>query len=401
MLTSGDGGKLSFSHLSLEGATCGTKDEGYTGYYKWACFRGAVAWGDAFVVLVPWASKQLVVLKHREARVPDVIVQTLTISPDDEDKCVEGQPCIHLPSQSFSNSEVHQSNVGWFGGGVAVGNSVYLAPAASLEVGVINFENGGPVFSTIEAAPGYNGAAAFEDKVFFAPGKIETPIGVLDTATNVFTTIKPDYPPFRKYPTNNKWSNHLYSGATAVGPWIFFAPLHADHVGVLHAQTHNFTTIDITTDSAENGITWDRTRPNRNIFSDAVTVGDRPFFVPYYGDDGRNETSYLSGPRYVAGGIGTLGCPPPPPPSNYVKTAEGQYCEDSTGYQDVTTEADCEAAASDLQIPWGNPWSGLNDHHYCLTDPARNKVFFNTAANAGHRNSNYASICRISRNDPA
>jgi len=192
---------------------------------------------------------------------------------------------------------------------------VYLAPFAATDVGVINFESGTPVFSTISLHPspfpydnlarqGYRGAAAFEGNIFFAPGNSETPVGMLDTVTNTFSRIPVNLPPLR-----DGWSNYMYSGATAVGPWIFFAPLHADHVGVLHAHTLNFTTIAITTPTATDGIDWDSVRKNRGLFSDAVAVGDRPFFVPYYGDGSKDANL-----RYAGGGIGTLGCPPPAPP---------------------------------------------------------------------------------------
>lgn len=390
MLTVGEGGGLSYSSLDLTDVRCPVKD---SNVYNWACFGGGVAWGDKYVVLVPYASKQLVVLEHREGEAPNVIVQEIAIVPsflpNQPDPCEsaagDGQPCVH--------ANIALARL--FVGGVAVGNSVYLAPFTATDVGVINFESGTPVFSTILARPGYRGAAAFEGKVFFAPTDSRTPIGMLDTVTNTFSMLPVILPPIP-----NGWSNYMYYGATAVGPWIFFAPLHADHIGVLHAHTLNFKIIAITTPTATDGINWNSVRANRGLFSDAVTVGDRPFFVPYYGHGYTNQ-------RYVGGGIGTLECPPPPPPplprsppppaappSDYVITAEGRYCEDA-GYQDVMSEADCKAAASDLQIQWaptGNPWSGPDDHHYCLT--ARNQVFFNSAGGAGQRKPTYASICR-------
>ena len=38
------------------------------------------------------------------------------------------------------------------------------------------------------------------------------------------------------------------------------------------------------TPPATDGIDWNSVRNDRDVFSGAVTVGDRPFFVPYYGD---------------------------------------------------------------------------------------------------------------------
>ena len=325
MLTDGEGGGLTFSSLDLTDVRC---PERYSGnYYHWACFRGGVAWGDKYVVLVPWASKQLVVLEHREGEAPNVIVQEIAIVPDEistligydrpnKDTCEsaagDGRPCVHVPWRVFDNNpSVRQDAVGWFGGGVAVGNSVYLAPNAVSDVGVINFESGAPVFSTISLNPapwpyhdlarlGYTGAASFEGKVFFAPATLETPIGMLDTDTNTFSRIP--LPPSIKS-RSSEGILYLFSGATAVGPWIFFAPARADHVGVLHAETLNFTTIDMATPTATDGIDWNSVRNDRDVFSGAVTVGDRPFFVPYYGDGAEGANL-----RYVGGGIGTIGC---------------------------------------------------------------------------------------------
>ena len=139
---------------------------------------------------------------------------------------------------------------------------------------------------------GYWGAASFEGKVFFAPANLETPIGMLDTDTNTFSRI-PLAPSIKS--RSSEGILYLFSGATAVGPWIFFAPARADHVGVLHAETLNFTTIDMATPTATDGIDWNSVRNDRDVFSGAVTVGDRPFFVPYYGDGAEGANL-----RYVA-----------------------------------------------------------------------------------------------------
>jgi len=57
------------------------------------------------------------------------------------------------------------------------------------------------------------------------------------------------------------------------------------------------------TPTATDGIDWNSVRNDRDVFSGAVTAGDRPFFVPYYGDGAEGANL-----RYVGGGIGTIGC---------------------------------------------------------------------------------------------
>ena len=67
----------------------------------------------------------------------------------------------------------------------------------------------------------YSSAVAVGDRVFFVPSW-EAEIGVLDVATDTFSTI-----------SITVTGNFKYAGAAAVGGHVFFAPGNADDIGVL------------------------------------------------------------------------------------------------------------------------------------------------------------------------
>jgi hypothetical protein len=119
----------------------------------------------------------------------------------------------------------------------AVGDAVYFAPANQNNVGVLNTTTN--VFTTIattgDAASGdgkYTGAAAVGDKVIFAPSA-KNNVGLLDTTTNVFTTIATTGAAISGCGDMACGAGSKYSGAAAVGDVVYFAPSSQNNVGVL------------------------------------------------------------------------------------------------------------------------------------------------------------------------
>ena len=129
-------------------------------------------------------------------------------------------------------------------GAVAVGTSVYFAPANEDNVGV--FDTDTNTLRTVATDVGsfkykYDGAAAVGNKIYFAP-YYQDNVGVLDTVSDVFSTVA----------MSGDAADGLqkYSGAVAIGARVFFAPYVQDNVGILDTGTNTFTTVATTGDEA-------------------------------------------------------------------------------------------------------------------------------------------------------
>ena len=161
---------------------------------------------------------------------------------------------------------------GSYAGAVAVGANVYFAPSNERDVGMFNTTS--QVFSYVAEVPGerssegltytekYNGAAAVGALVVFAPHHQDN-VGVLDTITNVFTTVAT---------TGDAASgNYKYRGAVAVGNIVYFAPSSQNNVGIFNTTSNTFSTVATTGVAASSG---------QSKYDGAVAVVGRCMLTP-------------------------------------------------------------------------------------------------------------------------
>ena len=80
--------------------------------------------------------------------------------------------------------------------------------------------------------------------------------------------------------------------------------------------------------------------------------------------------------------------------TGYSKLTDGSLCPSG---QEIASEADCKAAAGDLQLSWAHSWEGPGNFPACLFSQDRNQVFFNLSPKPSktHNNPRYEAICRM------
>ena len=73
-----------------------------------------------------------------------------------------------------------------------------------------------------------------------------------------------------------------------------------------------------------------------------------------------------------------------------MKLSNGKKC--TTGR--ITQEANCKKAATELNLKWGNAYSGPSTFPGCqFANDGRSTVYFNTALKAKGNNPKYQEIC--------
>lgn len=158
-----------------------------------------------------------------------------------------------------------------YGGAVALGTNVYFVPSYQTNVGVL--DTSADTFSTISVSGygGYMGGAAVGTNIYFTPFRASTPsqsnVGVLDTSTKVFTTISTALSDTTAACCSDSFR---YNGAAAVGKTVYFAPYNHNSTGVLDTVTNVFSTIPTKGDAAF----------GLSKYAGATAVGAKVFFVP-------------------------------------------------------------------------------------------------------------------------
>jgi hypothetical protein len=153
-----------------------------------------------------------------------------------------------------------------FIGAVSVGHKVVFAPCLDFWVGVLDTSTN--VFSSVAidgvkslGCPSWTGAAAVGDKVYSGPyyyslrAYTSVNIGVFDTSTDTFSLIAIDSQASR------------FATAASLGNKIYFTPRWDTNIGVLDTSTNAFSLI--------------RTGTDVGTVSGAVAVGTNMYFTPY------------------------------------------------------------------------------------------------------------------------